>query len=72
MGDELVTEEVEVDPGVGGPALGTANELPVEVSGLGEVVDRYGEVESRTRIAHQAKGTDSSPDPSEPIGGGAP
>jgi len=44
VGDDLVAEEVEVDPLVGAAAFGTAEDGAVEVAGAGEVVDREGDV----------------------------
>lgn len=43
--DDLVAEEVEVDPGVGAAAFGAAEDGAVEVAGGGEVVDGESDVE---------------------------
>ena len=45
VGDDLVAEEVEVDPLGAGPAFRTAQQAAVERARRGEVVDREGEVE---------------------------
>src|SRR5665213_4528795 len=45
--DNLVTIEIEVDPGVRAATLGTPQEVAVETARGGEVVDRKCEVESR-------------------------
>jgi hypothetical protein len=45
VGDDLVAEEVEVDPVVGAAALGTAQDGAVEVAGGGEIVNGKGDVE---------------------------
>jgi hypothetical protein len=51
MGDDLVAEEVEIDPVVGAAALRAAQDGAVKVAGGGEVVDREGDVE-RADLAH--------------------
>jgi hypothetical protein len=45
VGDDLVAEEVEVDPSVGTAAFGTVQDGGVEVPGGREVVDGEGDVE---------------------------
>ncbi len=45
MRDDLVSEQVEVDPMIGAAPLGAAEQLTIEVTSRGEVVDREGEVE---------------------------
>lgn len=49
--DQLVAEEVEVDPVLGGAAFAQAEDFAVEAPGGRQVVDRDGEVEG-----HQAHG----------------
>ena len=51
MGDDLVAEEVEVDPVVSAAALGTAQDGAIEMAGGGEIVNREGDVE-RSEHAH--------------------
>jgi len=45
VGDDLMAEEIEVDPLGGAAALRTAKSLAVEGAGGGEVVDGEGDVE---------------------------
>ena len=45
VGDDLMAEEVEVDPVVGAAALRAAQNGAVKVAGGGEVVDGEGDVE---------------------------
>jgi len=45
VGDDLVAEEVEVDPFGAAAAFGAAEGLAVEVAGCGEIVDGEGDVE---------------------------
>ena len=45
VGDDLVAEEVEVDPVVGAAALRAAQDGAVKVAGGGEIVDGEGDVE---------------------------
>ena len=47
MGDDLVAEEIEVDPFIRAAAFGAAEQAAVEVARGGEIVDRKGEVEGR-------------------------
>lgn len=49
VGDDLVAEEVEVDPMPGAAALGAAEDGAVEVAGGCEVVDGEGDVEGTKR-----------------------
>lgn len=48
MGNDLMPEEIEIDPGFGRPALATPQQSTIKLPGLGQVIDRKGEVESRT------------------------
>ena len=52
MSDDLVTEEVEVDPLVAAPADSTPDDVTVERLGPGEVVDGKGEVERTHHANH--------------------
>ena len=45
VGDDLVAEEVEVDPGFAAAAFGEAEFRAVEFAGFGDVADLEGEVE---------------------------
>ncbi len=45
MRDDLMPEQVEVDPVIARPPLGTAQHLAIEMAGGGQVVDRKGKVE---------------------------
>jgi hypothetical protein len=47
MGDDLMAEEIEVDPFVRAPALGAAEQAAIEAAGGLEIVDRKSEVEGR-------------------------
>ncbi len=49
MRDDLVAVEVEVDPLVARPPLGTAENVAVEAASGGEIMDRKGEVERAER-----------------------
>ena len=51
MGDDLVAEEVEVNPVIGAAALGAAQDGAVKVAGGRKVVNREGDVE-RAHRAH--------------------
>jgi hypothetical protein len=44
VGDDLVAEEVEVDPVIGAAAFGTAENLAIKEAGGGEIVDGKGDV----------------------------
>jgi hypothetical protein len=47
MGDDLMTIEIEIDPVVGAPPFGAAEQLAVEAARSGKIVDGKGEVEGR-------------------------
>ena len=47
MGDDLMAEEIEVDPVIGMAPLRTAERAAVKGAGRVEIVDRKGEVEGR-------------------------
>ena len=55
MRDDLVALQVEIDPGVGRPALGAAEQAAVEGARVGQRGDRKGEVE-RMADGHGACG----------------
>ena len=52
MGDDLMAEEVEIDPFVRGSALPASKQLPVETARFGEVANGKGEMETRT-VGHR-------------------
>jgi hypothetical protein len=54
MRDDLMPEQVEVDPVIARTPLGTAKNLAIEMAGGGQVVDRKGEVEGR-RVMEEAR-----------------
>jgi hypothetical protein len=45
MGDQLMTEEIEVDPFVRTPPSRTSEQVPVKLFRRSEIIDRNGEVE---------------------------
>jgi hypothetical protein len=47
MGDDLVAEEIEIDPVFGASAFAAIEEIAVESAGGGEVVDGKSEMERR-------------------------
>ena len=51
MGDDLVAEQVEVDPAVGTAPLGAAEHAAIKGSGGAKIVDGKGEVEWAQRHA---------------------
>jgi len=48
--DDLVAEQIEVDPLVAAPPLRAAEDLPVELPSCPEIVDRKGYVEWRELV----------------------
>ena len=46
MGDDLMAEEVEIDPFVRGSALLAAKQLPIKRARLGEIANGKGKVEA--------------------------
>ena len=56
VGDDLVAEEVEVDPDVGAAAFRAAEDDSVEVARGGEVVDRKGYVEGTESHGEMIRG----------------
>ena len=40
MGDDLMTEEIEIDPVIARAAFGTAEQVAVESAGLGKIAHR--------------------------------
>ena len=50
--DELVAEEVKVDPVIGCAALGATEKFAIERTGCGQVVNRHGEMEA-VEFGHQ-------------------
>ena len=53
MGDDLVAEEIEVDPFVRAAPLRAAEQPAVKGARGVEIVDREGEVEGRQRLRHR-------------------
>ena len=49
MGDDLVAEEIEIDPAVGAASFPAAEHAAVEGARGGKIVDREGEVERAER-----------------------
>jgi hypothetical protein len=47
VSDDLVAVEIEVDPVVRTSSLGALQQVPIETTGGGDIVDRKGEVEWR-------------------------
>jgi hypothetical protein len=47
MGDDLVSVEVEIDPGVGAATLGAAEQTAVEGARLAEIGDGKGKMKKR-------------------------
>lgn len=52
MRDDLVAEEVEIDPGFGRPPFGAAHQAAVEAAGRGKVIDGKGQM--KRLKAHRA------------------
>jgi hypothetical protein len=57
MGDNLVAEQVEIDPLLRAPPLGASEELAIEASGSSKIVDRKRKVKRRQAHALPLLGT---------------
>ncbi len=65
MRDDLVAEEIEIDPLLGAASLGTSENRTVKVPGGSEIIDRESEVKRAKHplMIHPAAGAEAPPTP---------